>query len=290
MPGSDQSPRATGRTPHGRLERADRYPPNSGQRCPSDSVHPARAIQDPLAIGHTDSQLTGHSGWISSCEFSPSGGQIVSGSADHLLKLWDANTGAELATLSGHTNGVTDCVFSPDGRWVASASSDHTVRLWDAVTGREISTLIGHGLPVRICSVSPDGQRLLSASWDCLKIWNLAREAVEAEYPLDSGITCGAGWAAPDKLAVGTASGTVELFSLEQAPRYPILVTGWRRTTLFRRQAGVHIGCPICRAWFEASPTANELACPRCAAGLRLNAFTIDADWRPLAQAWGLQP
>ena len=38
------------------------------------------------------------------CAVSPDGTWIVSASADHTLKIWDAATGAERATLSGHTS------------------------------------------------------------------------------------------------------------------------------------------------------------------------------------------
>ena len=31
----------------------------------------------------------------------------------------------------------------------------------------------------------------------------------------------------------------------------------------------------------------NELPCPNCGKPVKLNAFTINADWRPIAEAWG---
>src|SRR5664279_1778676 len=60
--------------------------------------------------------LTGHTDNVNSCAFSPDGRRIVSASRDNTLKIWDAESGAELATLTGH-----NCAFSPDGRRIVSA-------------------------------------------------------------------------------------------------------------------------------------------------------------------------
>jgi WD40 repeat protein len=81
---------------------------------------------------------------------------IVSASDDKTLKLWDAASGAERATLSGHTSGVTGCAVSPDGSWIVSASRDQTLKVWDAASGAERTTLSGHTHWVTGCAVSPD--------------------------------------------------------------------------------------------------------------------------------------
>ena len=59
---------------------------------------------------------------MNGCAVSPDGTWIVSASDDHTLKIWDAATGAERATLTGHTSGVKGCAVSPDGTWIVSAS------------------------------------------------------------------------------------------------------------------------------------------------------------------------
>ena len=53
---------------------------------------------------------------------------------DHTARLWDAKTGAALATLSGHTRMVVSAVwsamFSPDGSRVVTVSGDEPARVW----------------------------------------------------------------------------------------------------------------------------------------------------------------
>jgi WD40 repeat protein len=105
--------------------------------------------------------------------FSPDGKQVVSGSFDKTVRLWDTATGAALQTLTGHWGSVRSVVFSPDGKQVVSGSGDWTVRLWDAVTGAELQTLKGHSDSVRLVGFSPDGKQVVSASDDeTVRLWD----------------------------------------------------------------------------------------------------------------------
>ena len=67
--------------------------------------------------------------------FSPDGKQVVSGSYDEIVRLWDAAIGAVLQMLEGYTSSVRSVAFSPSGKQVVSGSKDKTVRLWDTATG-----------------------------------------------------------------------------------------------------------------------------------------------------------
>ena len=79
-----------------------------------------------------------------SAAFSPDGKRVVTASDDNTARVWDAETGREIATLEGHDGSVLTAAFSPDGKRVVTASYDNTARVWDAETGREIAALKGH--------------------------------------------------------------------------------------------------------------------------------------------------
>ena len=75
--------------------------------------------------------LKGHESEVWSVGFSPDGKQLVSGSGDKMIKIWDVTTGKVLNTLKGHESSVRSVGFSPDGKQLASGSADNTIILWD---------------------------------------------------------------------------------------------------------------------------------------------------------------
>jgi hypothetical protein len=84
---------------------------------------------------HADlATLTGHTGLVLSALFSGDGRRVVTASADHTARVWDADTGEELAALRGHTGGVRSASFSvltgrfsDDGTRVLTAGRDGPV-------------------------------------------------------------------------------------------------------------------------------------------------------------------
>jgi WD40 repeat protein len=90
------------------------------------------------------------------------------------LRLWDAATGKNTATLRGHANYVLTVAFSPDGKTLASGSNDSTVRLWDVATGQNIAILKGHTQPVYSVTFSPDGKTLASGGDHTIRLWDVA--------------------------------------------------------------------------------------------------------------------
>jgi len=118
-------------------------------------------------------ELKGHDREVTSTCFSPNGSQVVSGSKDKTVRIWDAKTGKNIQTLNGHADVVTCVCFSPDGSQVVSGSEDKTVRIWDAKTGKNIQTFIAHDTNITAIDFSPDGEFIATGCNDnSMKIWN----------------------------------------------------------------------------------------------------------------------
>jgi len=118
--------------------------------------------------------LSGHTGGVTGVAVSADGRQVISGSDDKTLKVWDLESGNVIQTLSGHTREVTGVAVSADGRQAVSGSKDHTLKVWDLESGRELQTLSGHTGWITGVAVSADGRQVISGSLDnTLKVWDL---------------------------------------------------------------------------------------------------------------------
>src|SRR5271168_180224 len=130
--------------------------------------------------------LYGHSNPVSSVAFSHDGTQVVSGSDDCTVKIWDASSGACLKTLEGHSNSVSSVAFSHDGTQVVSGSDDSTVKIWDASSGACLKTLnIGRA----VYNIAFDTTALYfltgigTTSWDISSDSNTALAATALKEP-----------------------------------------------------------------------------------------------------------
>jgi len=119
-----------------------------------------------IPLGHTDQ--------IFSVKYSNNGKFILSGSADKLVKLWDARTGLELRSLKGHKGAVYCVDISSNDAMAASGSQDGTIIIWDIMLGKAIKTLAGHQSNVEAICFSPDNKYVISGSQDnTIKIWDI---------------------------------------------------------------------------------------------------------------------
>lgn len=153
--------------------------------------------------------LKGHTNCIDVFIVLPNG-QLVSGSSDDTMRVWDVGRGTCTHTLEGHTGAVRVLTLLPDAKmasgsvdrtvrvwdtahwtclqtldsrnsvcsvvamsagWIASGSSDGTVRVWDLSAGVCVRVCVGHVDSVWSLAVLPDGA-LVSGSGDrSVRVW-----------------------------------------------------------------------------------------------------------------------
>ncbi len=186
----------------------------------------------------------GHHGAVTSVAWSPDGERVLSGGEEGTLCVWDAVSGALLATLAEHESGVTSVAWSPAGGRLLSGSRDRTLRVWDAASGVLLATLAGHQGVVTSVAWSPAGDRVLSGSRDrTLRVWDAASGAMLATLAGHEDEVTSVAWSpAGDRLLSGSEEGVLRVWDA---------ASGALLATLAGRERGV-----TCVAW---SPAGDRL-------------------------------
>jgi WD40 repeat protein len=115
--------------------------------------------------------LTGHTNYVYPVAYSPDGRWIASGGWDKKIRLWDAATGEECATLP-HPGVVEALAFTPDSLRLVSGDDDGNLLVWDVSTGH-IQGRLPSGKSVRSLALSPDGTRVAAGNYDPKAGWTM---------------------------------------------------------------------------------------------------------------------
>lgn len=167
---------------------------SAGSNCLHNAVGVLQqSLRVPLVLSSDPSmsKLKGHGAYVICVAFSPDGTEVVSGSADRTLRVWDAATGQTLRVLSGHTDGVFAVAFNHDGTEVVSGSSDSTAQVWCASSGNPLHTVHGNTGPVNAVAFNQDSTRIVVGG-SSLRIWSVCGEAellftlMENSFPIEN--------------------------------------------------------------------------------------------------------
>ncbi|HIK91461.1 MAG TPA: WD40 repeat domain-containing protein [Planctomycetes bacterium] len=161
----------------------------------------------------TSQTFTGHLGAVTMADFTPDGLTVGTSSSDHSLKLWNAITGEELATLNGNAAPVSAMAISPNGRVLASGARDNTIKLWDIPQAKPLRSFAGHQAAVTSFAFNTEATYFLSASRDrTIRVWDAEKQddAIVLEGHI-ADVTAAAWRADRNQIATADAAGFIRL-------------------------------------------------------------------------------
>jgi WD40 repeat protein len=104
----------------------------------------------------------------------PDGKRLAGNSYAQLVKVWDLQTGKEVASIK-HPTDSSALAISPDGKTlvlVGAEDGSGALLIYDVATGKEIHRCKGHVGMVYSILFSPDGKTLYSGG-ESIRIWDL---------------------------------------------------------------------------------------------------------------------
>ena len=160
--------------------------------------------------------LHGHALDVTSLAWNPDGSTLASGSLDQTIRLWDAATGRQLASLKNDA-GILALSWRADGQRLASADyPTRTVTIWDPKSGERLRTLRGHAADVWWVAWSPDNRHLASIDASgAVFVWDESRGTPERKFTGAGGSNGCLCWS-PDgrRLAAADSGKSVTIYEL----------------------------------------------------------------------------
>ena len=160
--------------------------------------------------------LEGHTNVVASVAFSRDSSQLISGSWDRSVRVWNVETGKPIQTFSGHRDWVFDLVVKQDGSLLSA--SQNTIRHWRPAE-EEVEVFGGlGGATVNAVAFSTDGRLVATGGRDgTVKVWQVGDDAPQAVFTgFESWVSCLA--ISPDHKTWVTATrgGHIRLFDLAE--------------------------------------------------------------------------
>lgn len=165
-----------------------------------------------------------HKSKITCTTFSPDGRQIAVGCNDGLARIYDFDTGVELAAVGELDGGERRCIaYSPDGLRVLFGGA--RLEVWDLDGGTLTARFEGHTHVVMSAAFSTDGRYIASGSVDrTIRVWDV--DTGVEHYCLRGGegtVTCLAFLSYENRLISGSMDGTLRLWDISAGAEFACL-------------------------------------------------------------------
>jgi WD40 repeat protein/cell wall assembly regulator SMI1 len=118
---------------------------------------------------------------ITAVAWSPDGKQIAAGTLQGKVHIWNAHTGALLATHLWYTWRVNALAWSPDGAYLTARDSERTVQTWSAEGLVHLWTFRGQQT-IGSFAWSPESKRLALCNWVSVQIIDATNGQVISTY------------------------------------------------------------------------------------------------------------
>ncbi len=121
--------------------------------------------------------LAGHQDIVKAASFSPDGRRVATASYDGTARVWDSETGVEVARFAPGSK-LMSAAFSADGARLLTAGDDGALRIWSIASGRQLWQARSSA-PLRWAAFSPvDPDVVASAGADgAAMIWSVRTSA-----------------------------------------------------------------------------------------------------------------
>lgn len=159
---------------------------------------------------------TGHTYYLTSVAFAPSGHFIATSGIDSTVRFWNAQSGRQINSISVAPTSCSTLTFSPDGRWLVLGCIDGSLRIYDTTGRLLLRQLRFPNGSVWSVHFSPDSQMLAAGGNTETAIYNTNTWKPAHIIP-SKGLVYSARFdpTDPHEMATADQTGTVRLWNAE---------------------------------------------------------------------------
>lgn len=117
--------------------------------------------------------LSGHTATVADVKCQDSDPQVITGSMDSTVRLWDLAAGKTMITLTHHKKSIRALAIHPTEYSFASASAGgNNIKKWQCPEGTFVFNFSGHNAIINTLSVNPEGVFFSGGDNGTLTLWD----------------------------------------------------------------------------------------------------------------------